>query len=212
MIDVDEKYRDAVAREIKKFYGERKSAVLGREWRPNERHRMFENWQRAADQAIRLEAPADAYVYAAFRYCKMSTGPFPNNLAGKSAETWWHNYCRENPAYQKKQKDADESGAVGETLAAEKIKQELAHVRNALYHITGEADWPPLGPKSVEVVRSEMLPMTPHIRLIMSYPDELVKKFYKEDILENFHQRPDIFRAMEWLGFDMKNIMQWLRN
>ena len=212
MIEFDEKYRDAVAREIRKIYSERKASVMGRPWKPNERHRAFENWQRAADQALRLGAPAEAYVHAAFRHCKLSTGPFPNTLAGKAAETWWGNYCRENPGYAKRKTEEDESPPVGETVAAEDIKKELSHLRNALYQITGEKDWAPIGPKGIDVVRSELLPMTPHSRLILSYPDETVKKYYKEEIMENFQKRPDVFRAMCSLGFDMKEITEWLKN
>ena len=215
-MEVDEKMRDAIAREMRKAYAERKSRLLGRKWKPNARHQSFAHWQRAADQALRLDAPAEAYIYAAFAYCKMSTGPFPNNLAGPAAVGWWSEYMLHNPGYREERKQLEEAGAdpnlvSGVTPAITEIKQDLQHLRTSLFRMTNEKDWPPLGPKSLRVVRSEMLPMRPHMRMILSYPDDVVLKYYGKEILQNFERRPEILRAMQTLGFDTLELLQWLR-
>jgi hypothetical protein len=212
---IDDRYRDAVAREIKKAYVERKSALIGRPWKPSSRHQSFALWQKAADQAISLNAPAEAYVCAAFRNCRMSTGPFPNNLGGPAAHGWWQEYVKQNPGYREEREQLDAQGipdANAMTIpAVAEIKADLQHLRSALYQMTGEQTWPPLGPKSLEIVLSEVLPMPPHMRLILAYPDERLLQYYGREMMENFEKRPDILRAMQTLGYDLIEIISWLR-
>lgn len=214
-MEQDEKLRDAVAREIKKAYVERKSRLLRRTWKPSSRHQAFKLWQNAADQVLELGAPPEAYVYAAFQHCRMSTGPFPNNLGGPAAAAWWRAYVLQNPGYREEFEQLKEAGIEdplsGSAPAITEIKDDLAHLRKALYKMTGEKDWPPIQPKSLEIVRSEILQMRPHMRLILAYPDDLVREYFGEEIMENFEKRPDIIRAMQTLEYPMNEILAWLR-
>jgi len=214
-MEYDEKMRDAVAREIKKAYTERKSRLLGRPWKPSSRHQSFSLWQAAADNALHLGAPPEAYVQAAFRNSKLVNGPFPNNLGGAAATRWWADYVKQNPKYREEQEMLEVLGIKDlmnmSPPAVTDIKEELQSVRQELYNMTGEKEWPPLGPKSLDIVQSTILPMSPHMRLILSYPDDTVRDWFGEEILEHFHNRPDVLRALNAFGYPMNEILSWLR-
>ena len=118
VMEHDEKLRDAVAREIKKAYTERKSRLLGRPWKPSSRHQAFKLWQNAADKALELNAPPEAYIYAAFKHCRMSTGPFPNNLGGAAAAGWWRQYVLQNPGYREEFEQLQAAGITNPLAAS----------------------------------------------------------------------------------------------
>jgi len=213
-MEYDEKMRDAVAREIRKAYAERKERLIGRPWKPNARHKSFSLWQKAADQALELDAPPETYVHAAFQYCKMTTGPFPNNLGGPAAAGWWKQWLQMNPNFQKELEDLKELGLQSAMLnhqpAIVSIKDEMTMLRRILYRMTGDKEWP-LSEKCLEIVRGPVLHMSPWMRLILGYPDEQIRVRYRDEIQEVLSTRPDIIRAMQSLGFDLDNMLEWLK-
>jgi len=145
----------------------------------------------------------------------MTTGPFPNMLGGQAAAYWWREYVRSNPGYREEAEYYKKIGLPEDCWhrgpAIREIMEDLKFARQVLYERTGEKDWPPIGPESLEVLRTYTVMFRPHVRLILGYPDETMRKFFGQEMLENFEKRPDVFRAMERLGFDMIEIMAWLR-
>lgn len=209
MAEFDPHYQDAVAREIRKEFFAQKTALMGKTYRPHANQRSFVFWQRAAAQAIRLGAPPDAYVRAAFAHCRLSTGPFPNALAGQAAARWWAEYANLHPSVKTLPPGGDLlSGPSG---AARELMDDIAYARAFLGQVTGELGWPP-GPATCELLRAGTLSaVPPHIRAIFGCGDPYIARRYGKEMMQYLAEHPEKARAMHEVGIDMVDLLRWLR-
>ena len=81
-----------VAGRIKRLFCKRKRERHGRYTLP-ERFNVDEFWEAAAAQCIRLQVSPATYIEAAFKFCRVPGGPFPQHL-GKQAIVGWVDHYR----------------------------------------------------------------------------------------------------------------------
>ncbi len=84
--------RDAAAELLKRYFNAAKSEQRGQAYRPAARYRTYELWAAIADLCIELKADPYDFVRAAFLYCAVPGGPFPQNLAANCARRWYEQY------------------------------------------------------------------------------------------------------------------------
>jgi hypothetical protein len=81
-----------VAELLKKYFNAAKSEQQGKPYRPHPRYRRIEIWLAAADIAIEMKADPYDFIKAAFLFCTVPGGPYPQNLAANCARRWYSIY------------------------------------------------------------------------------------------------------------------------
>lgn len=78
---------------IRQKFRERKAIQSGRRYNPAARYDSDELWLKAAEVCLKVNADPENFVAAAFRYNRVFGGPFPQQLSGKAAESWYGQYA-----------------------------------------------------------------------------------------------------------------------
>lgn len=108
-----------VADAVRKAFRDRKAQQTGRPYRPMARWDDDELWLKIAMSCQQEKADPASWVDAAFQYCRVPGGPFPNQLAGKAATRWYHDLVQ-----------SSSSQATGEPvdLVGEEVTREVQNV------------------------------------------------------------------------------------
>jgi hypothetical protein len=85
---------EATAELIKGHFARMKADQQGKPYRPHERFRKYELWVAAAEMCNELKADPFDFVRAAFTYCTVPGGPFPQMLCGNAARHWYKDHQR----------------------------------------------------------------------------------------------------------------------
>lgn len=90
-----------VAEKLKRLFAEAKTEKEGRRYNPHARFKKPEIWRAAAEKCIGIGADPYSFVRAAFLYCTVPGGPFPQNMCTAAATRWYHEYqksiCGDHP-------------------------------------------------------------------------------------------------------------------
>ena len=90
-----------VAGRIRQLFIENKRKDSEKAYHPHPRFDRNEIWMAAAENCIECKADPYSFVRAAFRYCSIPGGPFPNNMCGKAAVKWFEAYKHLNSQVMK---------------------------------------------------------------------------------------------------------------
>lgn len=80
---------DSLANRLKKAFAEAKTEQQGKKYKPAERFKNMAVWYGVARKCLDLEADPDDFIEAAFLYCSVPGGPFPQNLASRAMDRWY---------------------------------------------------------------------------------------------------------------------------
>ncbi len=85
---------DGIATKLKKAFAEAKTAQQGAKYRPHERFRKIELWYAVARKCQELKADPDDLIEAAFTFCSVPGGPYPQNLPTRAMDRWYSEFLR----------------------------------------------------------------------------------------------------------------------
>jgi hypothetical protein len=203
---------DAVAREIKKYYVERKNSAFNKKFKLHGKHAEFTHWQRAADLCLELQATPEVFVDAVFDGCKSPLGPFPNALYGNMARKWYQTYIANKSGYTQAKKELESAGTdvmFGDALNIHtyNLKYDVELVHRSLIRLTGTSE---VNSVTIEYINSLTTSYPAHVRVLLGFGNEKVKLFFGEEALNYYNARPHMYRAAEALGYPIKKIIVWL--
>jgi hypothetical protein len=81
-----------LAVELQDLFATGKREQSGQPYRPHARFRNPQIWRAAAELCASVQADPFSFVRAAFLYCSIPGGPFPQNMATKAAVRWYEEY------------------------------------------------------------------------------------------------------------------------
>ena len=203
---------DAVAREIRRYYLERKNSLYHNKFKLSPKQAEFVHWQRAALVCLELNAVPEVYVDAAFAHCKMSTGPFPNNMYGVAARSWYSEYMVGRKKLQEAQNKALKAGidpAYDENsdTSVVTLRGDIDFVHRSLTRLKGNSK---IDDKAMLYIESLMVSYPSHVRVLLGYKNEKIKNIFGREAYQYYMQNPSMYYAAETLGFPIKEIIAWL--
>lgn len=203
---------DAVAREIRKYYIERKNAIYQNRFKLVGKNAEFIHWQRAAEVCLELNATPEVFIDAAFANCKNSVGPFPNAMYGPAVRGWYKEYTASRYKYKEAKQNAIDAGHdpvfdVDSNNFADDLRGEINLVRRSLIRLTGTSE---INAQTIEYIRSLATSFPAHIRVLIGYKDAEIKSLFGKEAYEFYTNKPYYFRAAESLGFPIRDILLWL--
>lgn len=80
---------DALANDLRKMFVAAKSDQLGKSYKMHDRFRNIALWYAVAQKCKDLNADPQDFIEAAFNYCSVAGGPFPQNLATRAMDRWY---------------------------------------------------------------------------------------------------------------------------
>lgn len=203
---------DAVAREIRKYFLERKNSSLSNKFVLKGNNAEFVHWQRAAELCIELNATPEVFVDAAFAHCRNSLGPFPNAMYGSACRGWYAQYTASRHGYKKAKKEAEESGqdAMFGDAANEHVynlKYDIDLTLRSLKRLSGTSD---INDITIEYLNSLTTGYPAYVRVLLGFRNEKIKLLFGEEAYNFYISHPQMYRAAESLGYPIKNILTWL--
>lgn len=194
--------REGIADLIRMEFKRKKEEVTRRKYKPNVRHNTRENWLRAADTCIRLNADPVRFVDACFSACNQPGGPFENQLGGPGAERWWFfTYPKQDtPAASEPEEDTTTTESERYSL----VKFEMVSAIKMLIRRTGSADranWR-------ELILAPTTLMEPYVRIALGYWMPGVKEQYGEKAMRFLSIYPEVPGILKRLGFDVAEFME----
>lgn len=203
---------DAIAREIRRYYIERKSALYHKTFKLAGNQAEFIHWQKAAAVCLELHATPEVFVDAAFSNCRSSLGPFPNAMYGSACRGWYREYMASRKTYTQAKQQAELEGkdtmfdATTDTYTID-LKYEIELVERSLTRLTGTKK---INAITIEYINSLTTSYPAHVRVLLGYNNDKVKLFFGADALEFYNARPHMYRAAQTLGYPIKDILLWL--
>lgn len=203
---------DAVAREIRRYYIERKSSLMGNNFKLSGKNAEFIHWQRAAALCVELNATPEVFVDAAFDQCANSLGPFPNAMYGTCCRAWYRGYMSSRKTYAKARQDAVNAGRdpyFDEEIdnSVDDLKYMIDLVERSLIRLTGTKE---INATTIEYINSLTTSYPVHVRVLLGYGNDKVRKFFGAEALDFYNRRPHMYRAALTLGYPIKEILSWL--
>jgi hypothetical protein len=198
--------REGAAGIIRIMFVEKKKGLLGGvTYTPNPRHDTRENWLRAADNCLRLNANPRDFVDAAFALCPAVGGPFANQLVGASAESWYRTYTgdrvkRSTGVYDLPE-DKETPDMMSASVLCHQVKREIELAHILMMQITGSPDaW-----MSWKVLMDHWTSIAPYIRVAIAGKARLVSivKKFAPQATEYLSTRPGHVQALQYLGYDI---------
>lgn len=204
---------DAIAREIRRHYIERKNQLFKGKFKLP-KNIDFSNWQKAAEVCYELGAPPEAYVDAAFSSCTMSTGPYANTLAGTAVKRWYKEHYAGRFSYREQKQKAAEANRDAmfdedtNTYVSD-LKYEILLVKRSLMRLTRTDE---INEHTMEYINSLTTGYPVHVRVLLGYKDPAVKDLFGQAALQFYTTRPQYIRAAQTLGYPIHEILLWLRS
>ena len=203
---------DAVAREIRRYYLERKNSIYNNKFKLSPKHSEFVHWQRAAVVCMELNAVPEVFVDAAFKYCNITTGPFPNAMYGQCARKWYAAYMAGRKDLVQAHETAkclglDPSSDPNSDMHVVTLRNDIDFVKRSLYRLKGNDR---IDNTAMLYIESLMVSYPPHVRVLFGFKNEKIKNFFGKEAYQYYMQNPGMFYAAETLGFPIKEIISWL--
>lgn len=85
---------DGLANKLRKAFAEAKTAQQGSKYKPVDRFRKIELWYAVARKCQALKADPDDFIEAAFTFCSVPGGPYPQNLPTRAMDRWYAEFLR----------------------------------------------------------------------------------------------------------------------
>lgn len=85
---------DGIATKLRKAFAAAKTDQMGSSYKPAERFRKIELWYAVAKKCRELNADPEDLIEAAFRFCSIPGGPFPQNLPTGAMNRWYAEFLR----------------------------------------------------------------------------------------------------------------------
>lgn len=204
---------DAVAREIRKYYLERKNSAFSNKFKLRGSNAEFVHWQKAALLCLELNATPEVFVDAAFANCKSDIGPFPNAMYGQACRKWYTDYTALRHKYKQTVKETEDQGkdVIFGDQANEHVynlKYDIDLILRSLIRLTGTSE---INSTTIEYINSLTTSYPAHVRVLLGFGNEKVKLIFGEEALNFYNIRPHMYRAAEILGYPINNILTWLR-
>jgi hypothetical protein len=204
---VDETRVPAIASLIRRKFIEEKKILTGRSIiKIGHRHDRPHIWKAAALQCMRLKADPATYVRACFKYSKMTTGPFPNNIGGATAAACYKKLMETMSSSALGVKPIENENAA-ETMDRGDLEYQIKLARKAMYRINGSYDPIPI---NIDWICSWTSKVDSHVRVLLAYPDTRIRERCGEDALHIFTSCPNIYAAAKKLGYPIEDIIRWL--
>lgn len=203
---------DAIAREIRRYYLERKSALYENTFKLSGKNAEFVHWQRAAELCVELNTTPEVFVDAAFSNCRSSLGPFPNAMYGTACRGWYRDYTASRRTYDKAKQKADMEGkdsmfdSETDSYLID-LKYEIDLVNRSLIRLTGTKE---INSVTIEYINSLTTSYAAHVRVLLGYGNDKVKQFFGKTALDFYNTRPHFYRAAQTLGYPIRDILLWL--
>lgn len=198
----------ALARVARQTFYAEKSRVLGRPYKPKDRHDNLDRYIKIAQLCLTLRADPRDFVQAAFQQCNMAGGPFANMLASETAVRWWKATVK---AITPESGAAEGQDVDLSVMPCEMdLKTDIELTQSMFLHNTGSTDF--RDPANLALMRSEFseLPCTGRA-LLGSYDPEVLTKFGKV-IYEFFTTRPNYTDAARKMGYPIDATLQWIHD
>lgn len=85
---------DGLANQLRKAFAEAKTQQNGSKYRPVDRFRKIELWYAVARKCQELKADPADFIEAAFTFCSVPGGPYPQNLPTRAMDRWYSEFLR----------------------------------------------------------------------------------------------------------------------
>jgi hypothetical protein len=85
---------DGLANQLKSFFAEAKTEQHQKKYRPAPRFNNMAIWYGVARKCLALNADPLDFIEAAFMYCSVPGGPYPQNLASRAMDRWYGELTR----------------------------------------------------------------------------------------------------------------------
>jgi hypothetical protein len=203
---------DAIAREIRRYYLERKNSLYNKTFKLTGSNAEFIHWQKAAAVCVELNATPEVFVDAAFSNCRSTFGPFPNAMYGSACRGWYREYSSSRKNYNQAKQQAAQDGkdamfdADTDTYTLD-LKYEIELAERSLIRLTGTKK---INDITIEYINSLTTSYPAHVRVLLGYKNDKVKLFFGPAALEFYNTRPHMYRAAQNLGYPIKDILLWL--
>ena len=117
---------DGLANALRKKFAEAKTSQMGRRYSPAKRFQSIAIWYGVARKCLALNADPDDFIEAAFLYCSIPGGPYPQNLASRAMDRWYGEMLS---------LVGDEPLAKGETIFTRRLRGMIRDTVNASLRI-----------------------------------------------------------------------------
>lgn len=203
---------DALGREIRKYYLERKASLYDGQFRLKGDNAEFKHWQKAAVLCLELNATPEVFVDAAFAHCRLQTGPFPNSMYGIACRGWYKSYIAGRATLRASQKQVLDTGGdlISSTEAnahVDALRYDINLVLTSIFRLTGTKE---INSQTIEYVSSFTTSYPAYVRVLLGYRDEQVKTLFGAEALKFYNNKPFYSRAAETLGYPIRDILLWL--
>lgn len=203
---------DAIAREIRQHYLEKKRSLYNDTFKLKTNAGEFVHWQKAARLCVELNSTPEVFVDAAFSQCRNTLGPFPNAMYGPACRNWHTEYTAARKAYRKAKDDAIAAGRdpffdeASDSNVLD-LKYEIDFVERSLIRLTGTKK---INAVTIEYINSLTTSYPAHVRVLLGSGNDKVKLFFGKTALDFYNTRPHLYRAAQTLGYPIKEILLWL--
>lgn len=200
-VDHDKTTLKAVARTLRSSYIKAKSKVLGRTYRPSQRHDRPEYWQNAAELCLTMNAAPEDFIKAAFLGCSMKAGPFANMLFGKAARRWYEEY-----RFSIVGDEESETREEPTPLADELFRQEVLTTRKMMFHAGGTYS---VNDRNIIMLRLPGMPFSPVVRVLVTWPDARIMADYGAQAVDFFKRNPHCVSVARELRLPVDGLLKW---
>ena len=179
-----------VAFAIRKAFRAQKAQQTGRPYRPNARWDDDDLWHNAAAACIQAQADPETWVKAVFTFSQTPGGPFPNQLCGRAAASWYENL-------KSSVVDPETKGPVD--ILDEEITMMLS---NSLGWAVD------MGRPLKEVLMSHCFAMPDYVRIVLMPKDPDLLKTWGNAAYTQITQNPRLCERLQARGYDLS----WMDN
>lgn len=210
MHDYDDTSLDILAADIKKIYLERKNSLMNGRFKLSGEYASHSHWLKAAAVCKELGASPEGFIKAAFSYCNLKTGPYPNGFTGTCARNWYRQYAsarQEHIVEEDPTLLTREFAEEQEDESVTDLRLDIDYVKRSLMRLTGRST---VDAVTLPYLASMSNSYMPYVRALLGHGDPNIKRYFGAAALTHFHKYPGVVRAAEKLGYPIANIISWL--
>ena len=184
---------DGLATDLRKKFAEAKTEQMGRRYTPAERFRNMSIWYGVARKCLELHADPDDFIEAAFLFCSVPGGPFPQNLASRAMDRWYGEAGRFTSA---------KPLAPGETLFSRRLDGKVQAGMLLAIRLAGANK---IRLRDVvaddKMLRTDMCPA--HVRMLLFPQDPEVAKRWRNEARAEIQTNPRLLLALKQSHYDL---------
>lgn len=176
-----------LADRLKDSFFRRKSVKRGKPYKPHSNFSKKDVWLKVAGNCKELEADAEDFLDAAFRYSSVENGPFPNQLGGEAMKSWYAEHAK---TLEKED---------GTLLIDVRVDLEIKAAVKACFLRQERNKEDP-----VKILNSSIMSIPPYVRIILlnNSLESMVK--YGQEVHEYIQVSPGLKDAIEKKGLNLE--------